>query len=99
MDFITRGSPDQHPALASHAIRKFARTLEEVVVQSSALRSLFTDALQRMMDDGFEVYTEDIDGLPWADVDTPEDLKSVRQRQHLFCPLRANSARQTAGRA
>ena len=80
-------------------VGRIRRTLEEVVVQSSALRSLFTDALQRMMDDGFEVSTVDIDGLPWVDVDTPEDLKSVRQRQHLFCPLRANSARHAAGRA
>ena len=60
------------------------RSLEEAVTELSAMQSLFTDALQRMMAEGQRVRAVDIGSLAWADVDTPEDLKFTRENLHLF---------------
>ena len=60
------------------------RSLEEAVTELSAMQSLFTDALQRMMAEGQRVRAVDIGSLAWADVDTPEDLRFTRENLHLF---------------
>ena len=60
------------------------RSLEEAVTEVSAIGSLFTDALQRMMTEGQRVRAVDIGSLAWADVDTPDDLKFARDNLHLF---------------
>jgi len=60
------------------------RSLEEAVTELSAMQSLFTDALQRMMAEGQRVRAVDIGSLAWTDVDTPEDLRFTRENLHLF---------------
>jgi choline kinase len=59
-------------------------SLEEAVTELTAIQSLFTDALQRMMVGGCTVAAVDIGSLAWADVDTPDDLKFARENLRLF---------------
>ena len=65
-------------------VRQLLRTLEESVMEETALGGLFVEAIQRLVDKGQSVGVADIGGLPWADVDTPEDLAHVRANAHLF---------------
>jgi len=60
------------------------QVLDEIVQEERALRSYFLDCIQGLVDEGHRVTYRDIDGLPWADVDTPEDLRFVRQHLHLY---------------
>ena len=77
---------------ASIGIMKFAgtgiahikRVLEEIVLQEKAVRSYFLDAIQHLINQGHPVTYREVDGLPWADVDTPADLQMVRQQAHLY---------------
>lgn len=55
------------------------RVLEDAVQGDGALRSLYFDGVQRLVDAGCPVRCRDVGRLPWADVDTPQDLLEVRQ--------------------
>ena len=77
---------------ASIGIMKFAgtgiahirRVLEEIVLQEKAVRGYFLDSVQHLINHGYTVTYREVDGLPWADIDTPEDLQTVRQQPHLY---------------
>ena len=77
---------------ASIGIMKFSgtgithirRALEEIVLQEKAVRSYFLDALQYLINQGYLVTYREVDGLPWADVDTPTDLQAVRRQAYLY---------------
>ena len=58
--------------------------LEEIVVEEKALGSYFPDSIQRLIAQGHPVTYREVDGLPWADIDTPEDLRAVRNQVHLY---------------
>lgn len=55
------------------------RALEEVLTQRAAMRRFFVDAIQHLIDLGLAVNWADTGGLPWIDVDTPEDLEFAQQ--------------------
>ena len=84
-------SPDSADA-ASIGIMKFSgsgvcalRTmLEEIVSEETAMNSYFLESIQHLINRDFPVVHCAVDGLPWADVDTPEDLRRVRQAPSLF---------------
>ncbi len=61
------------------AVESLRHTLEKMVSDEAAISSYFLDGIQRLVDGGFPVDTCAVDGLAWADVDTPEDLNYVRQ--------------------
>ena len=65
---------------AGAGVELIRRMLEEIVLDETALRSYFPDSVQRLISQGYPVICHDVDGLPWADVDTPEDLREVRRR-------------------
>lgn len=65
---------------ASSALRQ---VLEEAAACQQARQRLFLDAIQMLIDTGVPVCACDVGDLPWADVDTPEDLRHVRA--HLSC--------------
>lgn len=60
------------------------QALEEVTQEPQACRGYFLEAVQRLVDHGLPMTAWDCGELPWADIDTPEDLRWVRQRAHLF---------------
>ena len=62
------------------------QALEEIVMEEKALKSYFLDCIQHLIDTGHRVAYRETDGLPWADVDTPADLRFVRQHLHLYQP-------------
>lgn len=79
---------------AGRGVSAIRRSLEEAVTELSAIQSLFTDALQRMMVERHTTVTAvDIGSLAWADVDTPDDLKFARENLHLFSLPRPGVAR------
>lgn len=61
--------------------------LEEIVLEKNVFRSYFLDSIQRLIDEGYPVHYRETAGLPWADVDTPDDLRFVRQHPHLYQDL------------
>ncbi|MFH1566463.1 MAG: phosphocholine cytidylyltransferase family protein [Gemmatimonadota bacterium] len=61
------------------AVPALRRVLEEAAVDPDARRRLFLDGIQMLIDRGFPVHACDVGDLPWADVDTPEDLTQVRR--------------------
>ena len=65
-------------------VKQLLRTLEESVMEESALGGLFVEAIQSLVDKGQAVSVGDIGDLPWADVDTPEDLAYVRAHAEQF---------------
>jgi choline kinase len=66
------------------------RALEEVLTQRAAMGRFFVDAIQHLIDLGLAVTWADTGGLPWIDVDTPEDLEFAQKNfLRLFA---ANSA-------
>jgi choline kinase len=76
------------------AVESLRDTLEEIISDGTAMNSYFLDGIQRLVDRGFAVDTCAVDGLPWADVDTPEDLHHVRQHAlnfQLDAPLAQDS--------
>jgi choline kinase len=72
------------------------RSLEDAVTELGAIESLFTDALQRMIAAGHRARAVDIGSLPWADVDTPDDLKFARENLRLFSLPRPGVSRRRA---
>ena len=86
---LARIGKDLHPSraraesigimrVAGEGSRLLRRVLEEAVEEEGALRRFYPDALGRMAEAGCPVRCVDIGGLPWSDVDTPEDLLEVR---------------------
>ena len=76
------------------ALESLRHTLEEMISDETAMNSYFLEGIQRLVDRGFAVDTCAVDGLPWADVDTPEDLHHVRQHAlnfQLDAPLAQDS--------
>lgn len=65
-------------------VRQLLRTLEESVMEETALGGLFVEAIQSLVNKGQSVSVGDIGDLPWADVDTPDDLAYVRAHADLF---------------
>ena len=58
--------------------------LEEAVLEERSLKDCFLNCIQRLIDRGFPVNFREIGGLPWADVDTPEDLRLVRRNLPIY---------------
>ena len=93
-------SPNQTDAESVGIIRFSAagathmrRALEEVMTQRAAMRRFFVDAIQHLIDLGLAVNWTDTGGLPWIDVDTPEDLEfAQRNFNRLFATESALSA-------
>jgi len=77
---------------AATGIMRFSRegseqlkqVLEEVVLEPQALKNHFPNAVQHLIDMGYPITFREANDLPWADVDTPADLRFVRQHFHLF---------------
>lgn len=57
----------------------FARYLEESLRDPAALKLYYLSVIRRMAQDGVEVRTASIKGLPWCEVDYPLDLKRAQQ--------------------
>lgn len=60
------------------------RVLEEAVRSDDAMGRFYLDCVQRLADAGVDVACQDIGGLPCVDIDTPQDLQSVRQSLDRF---------------
>lgn len=58
--------------------------LEEAVRGEEALGRFYLDCVQRLADAGVEVLCRDVGCLPWVDIDTPQDLQSVRDSPGRF---------------
>lgn len=58
------------------------QALEEIARESQASRYYFLEGVQRLIDSGHPVTGCDVGDLPWTDIDTPDDLRAVRQ--HLY---------------
>lgn len=52
--------------------------LEAMVRSQSAATDWYTKAIERIALDGYEIGAVSIEGLPWAEIDFPEDLEFVR---------------------
>lgn len=82
----------QHSHAASIGMMRFAgdgvtalhRVLEEAVRGEEALGSYYLDCVQRLADAGTDVICRDVGCLPWVDIDTPQDLQSVRESLDRF---------------
>lgn len=57
---------------------RLRQVLEEAVQGERALSSYYLDGVQRLADAGVPVLCTDISDLPWADIDTPQDLLDAR---------------------
>ncbi|AEA47441.1 phosphocholine cytidylyltransferase family protein [Archaeoglobus veneficus] len=51
----------------------------ENVLQTAGSGVFYEEAFQRMIDDGKMLTFEDTEGLPWIEIDTPEDLRVARE--------------------
>jgi L-glutamine-phosphate cytidylyltransferase len=60
------------------------QAIEAIADEPQASRRYFLDSVQRLIDSGHPVTYRETDGLPWADIDTPDDLRFVRQHLHLY---------------
>jgi choline kinase len=77
---------------ASIGLMRFAGTaadalqevLEEAVRGDEAMRLYYLDCVQRLADGGVDIRCVDVGDLPWADIDTPADLQSVRDSLDRF---------------
>ncbi|MBT3343968.1 MAG: phosphocholine cytidylyltransferase family protein [Gemmatimonadetes bacterium] len=58
--------------------------LEEAVQAEQAMSSYYLDGIQRLANGGIGVHCVDAGRLPWADVDTPHDLATVRHSMDRF---------------
>ena len=62
------------------------QVLEEAVRGDEALGSFYLDCVQRLADAGTKVCCHDVGSLPCVDIDTPQDLQSVRSSLQIFEP-------------
>ena len=69
---------------SGEGVTRMCRALEEVLTERAALRRFFLDAIQCLIDGGFPVNWADTGGLPWIDVDTPDDLAFAQEQFHQF---------------
>jgi L-glutamine-phosphate cytidylyltransferase len=58
---------------------RLRQALDQAIGEPRALASHFPALLQRVAEEGEPAVAVDVGSLPWADVDTPEDLRSVRE--------------------
>jgi choline kinase len=58
--------------------------LEAMVRFDSAMKDWFTKAIERIAQSDFPVGIADVQGLPWAEVDFPDDLAHVRANIALY---------------
>lgn len=58
--------------------RRLRQVLEDAVQGERALCGFYLDGVQRLADAGVPVLCRDVGGLPWADIDTEQDLLDVR---------------------
>ncbi|NKB68826.1 MAG: NTP transferase domain-containing protein [Candidatus Latescibacteria bacterium] len=58
--------------------------LEKAVRDQSSMQRCYVDALQMLIDQGRPVEICSAHDLPWADVDTPADLRMVRNQLSLY---------------
>ena len=72
---------------SGEAVIRMRRALEEVLTEPAALRRFFLEAIQNLVDNGFTVNWADTGGLPWIDVDTPDDLAFAQENAHLFSAI------------
>ena len=59
--------------------RHFVDYLEETLRDPSALKLYYLSVIRRMAQEGIEVRTALIKGLPWCEIDYPLDLKRAQQ--------------------
>ncbi len=69
---------------SSEGVDLIRQMLEEIVLEKIALRSYFLAGIQHLIDQGYPATYREVGDLPWADVDTPEDLHQVRHQAHLY---------------
>lgn len=70
---------------AGEGRRCLVEVLEEIVAAAGTASKLrYVAGVQRLIDLGHPVAGCEVGDLPWADVDTPEDLRFVRHHLHLF---------------
>jgi choline kinase len=69
---------------AGAGVRELRQVLEEAVLEERSLSDCFLNCIQRLIDHDFPVKFRDIGGLPWTDVDTPEDLRMVRRNLPVY---------------
>lgn len=70
---------------AGEGRRRLVKVLEELVAAAGTTSKLrYVAGVQRLIDQGHPVVGREVGDLPWADVDTPEDLRFVRRHFHLF---------------
>ena len=89
---IGKHLPPEHWDAESVGIMRFSGpvpgllrgVLEEVAADRGSRQRLFLDAIQRLIDTGLAVHGCDVSGLPWVDVDTPEDLAQVQRHPERY---------------
>jgi choline kinase len=70
---------------AGEGRRCLVEALEEIVAAVGTTSKLhYVAGVQRLIDLGHPLAGCEVGELPWADVDTPEDLRFVRHHLHLF---------------
>lgn len=87
---------------AGEGVGLLSAALEELVRrEGTSTRSCFTESIQFLIDQGHPVCCRQVGELPWADVDTPEDLHFVRQHLPSFAvgALRERARREAGGGA
>ena len=66
------------------AVEALKVCLDEIVSTDPATDCCYLNAIQGMIDNNYEVGYRDVGDLPWADVDTLDDLNFVRTHLSLF---------------
>ena len=70
---------------AGEGRQRLMGAVEELVeTAGTASKLCYVAGVQRLIDQGHPVACREVGELPWADVDTPEDLRFVRRHRHLF---------------
>lgn len=65
--------------------QRLLAVLEDLVASAGTSSKLrYVAGVQRLIDLGHPVIGREMGDLPWADVDTPEDLRFVRRHRYLF---------------
>ena len=101
---IGKDLPPDHSDAESIGIMRFGgpavsalrHVLEQAAACQQARQGLFLNAIQMLIDTGLPVYSCDVGDLPWADVDTPDDLRHVRSHVARYTTAIARSHRPAA---